>query len=162
MRTMPIDVIGSRWIHVTCACLLVGGMFFFRFVLPRGLRTLDEEQAKGVMLAVRRGFKMVVHTAILLLLLSGIYNSWLSWDKYNLDKAVLHALWGTHILFATLAITLSFVALAGREPGKSRWKLLALNFVILLLAVAAASSLKWAKERAVAAHQPMVQVIEHP
>jgi uncharacterized membrane protein len=159
---MPIDVIASRWIHVISACLVIGGFVFMRCVLPRGLKLLDEAQAKSVVVAVRRGFKMVVHPAMLLLILSGIYNTWLAWDKYELDKAVLHALWGTHILLAALAITVSFYVLAGKEPGKSHWKLMVVNILILLLAVAAASSLKWARERAVAAHQPAVHAANNP
>jgi uncharacterized membrane protein len=159
---MPLDVIGSRWIHVISACLIIGGVCFMRFVLPRGLKALDEAQSTGLLVAIRRGFKMIVHPAILLLILSGIYNTWLAWDKYNLDKAVLHALWGTHILLALLAFTISLYVLAGKEPGKSQGRLMAINFVVLLLVVAAASSLKWARERAVAAHQPTVRPAENP
>src|SRR5579863_7815749 len=94
-------VILSRWLHVISACLVIGGVLFIRFILPHSLKLLDPPQQKQVLLAVRRSFKMVVHTAILLLLITGIYNTTLAWDKYQLDKALLHALWGTHILFAT-------------------------------------------------------------
>lgn len=156
---MPIDVILSRWLHVVSACLVIGGVFFVRFILPRGLSLLDESQASTVFLAVRRRFKMVVHTVILLLLLTGIYNTWLSWDKYKLDEAVLHALWGTHILLAAFAFTISLYLLAV-QPPKSHRKLMALNFLLLLCVVAAASSLKWAKERAVAQHAAAIAI--HP
>jgi uncharacterized membrane protein len=149
---MFISVILSRWLHVISACLAIGGVFFIRFIVPRGLMLLDETLRQQVLLAVRRNFKMVVHTVILLLLITGIYNTWLAWDKYQLDKAVLHALWGTHILLAGLAITIALYVLAGPEPPRSYRKLMAFNFAILLLAVAAASSLKWARERAMADH----------
>jgi uncharacterized membrane protein len=149
---MFISVILSRWLHVISACLAIGGVFFIRFIVPRGLMLLDETPRLQVLLAMRRNFKMVVHAVILILLLTGIYNTWLAWDKYQLDKAVLHALWGTHILLATLAFTISLYVLAGPQPPRSHRKLMAINFAILLLAVAAASSLKWARERAVAGH----------
>jgi uncharacterized membrane protein len=147
---MFISVIFSRWLHVVSACLAIGGVFFIRFIVPRTLMVLDETARRQILLAVRRYFKMVVHTVILLLIVTGIYNTWLAWDKYQLDKAVLHALWGTHILLAGFAFTISLYVLAGPEPPRSHRKLMAVNFAILLLAVAAASSLKWARERAIA------------
>jgi uncharacterized membrane protein len=149
---MFIFAIFSRWIHVVCACVAIGGFVFFRFAAPAGLRLVGEEQREPAMLAMRRVFKMLIHTVILFLLLSGIYNSYLAWDKYDLDKAVLHALWGVHVLLALLAITLSLYVLAGRQPPRAHLKWMAINVVILLLAVGAASSLKLARERAVAAH----------
>ena len=149
---MFISVIFSRWLHVVSACLAIGGVFFIRFIVPRALMVLDETPRRQILLAVRRYFKMVVHTVILLLIVTGIYNTWLAWDKYQLDKAVLHALWGTHILLAGFAFTILLYVLAGPEPPRSHRKLMAVNFAILLLAVAAASSLKWARERAVADH----------
>jgi uncharacterized membrane protein len=166
---MVIVAIFSRWLHLISACLLIGGVLFFRLVVPRGLKLLEESQRMPVLLAIRRGFKMIAHSAILFLLLSGIYNTVLAWDKYKLDKAVLHALWGTHILLAGLAITLSLYVLAGKQPPKSHRRLMALNIGLLLLVVAAASSLKWARERAEAEHAsamdrspPAVVVLDHP
>jgi uncharacterized membrane protein len=155
---MFIFTILSRWLHVVSACLAVGGVFFIRFIVPRGLILLDEPPRRQILLALRRNFKRVVHAVILLLLITGIYNTCLAWDKYQLDKAVLHALWGTHILLAGLAITISLYVLAGQEPPRSHRKLMVLNFSILLLTVAAASSLKWARERAVANQPPAASI----
>ena len=159
---MVFFVVLSRWLHVVSACLVIGGVFFIRFLAPRGLKLLDESQQLPVLLAIRRGFKMVVHTVILLLLVTGIYNTTLAWDKYNLDKAVLHALWGVHILLAGFAFTISLYVLAGPQPPKSHRKLMALNFAILLLVVAAASSLKWARERVVADHAAHLLISNTP
>jgi uncharacterized membrane protein len=147
---MTVLVVLSRWVHVISACLVIGGVFFMRFILPRGLRMLDESAGKQAMLACRRSFKMLTHTSILLLILTGIYNTYLAWDKYKLDEAVLHSLWGMHVLLAALAIGIALYVLAGTEPPRAARRLMALNFVILLLAVAAASTVKWARERAVA------------
>jgi len=153
---MPFFIILSRWLHLISACLAVGGVLFIRFVLPRGLMLLDEPLRQQVLLAVRRRFKLVVHAAIFLLLVTGIYNTCLAWDKYQLDKAVLHALWGTHVFLAACAMAILLYVLAGPQPPRSHRKLMALNFAILLLVVAAASTLKWARERAVAQHHATV------
>ena len=153
---MAFFAIVSRWLHVISACLAIGGTLFIRFVLPGGLKLLDETQHRQVLLAVRRRFKRVIHAAIFLLLVTGIYNTWLAWDKYQLDKAVLNALWGTHVLLAACALAISLYVLAGPQPPRPYRKLMALNFAILLLVVAAASTLKWARERAVAQHAATV------
>ncbi|MGD0767343.1 MAG: hypothetical protein ABSB42_03875 [Tepidisphaeraceae bacterium] len=157
---MAFFVIISRWLHLISACLAIGGVLFIRFVLPGGLKLLDDAQHEQVLLTVRRRFKRVVHAAIFLLLVTGIYNTCLAWDKYQLDTAVLHALWGTHVLLAACAFAISLYVLAGPRPPRSHRKLMALNFAILLLVVAAASTLKWARERAVAEHR--ATVAEHP
>jgi uncharacterized membrane protein len=159
---MPILVILSRWIHVICACLMIGGIFFARFVMPSGLGILDDETRTKVHLKIRRTFKMVIHSAILLLLITGIYNSTLAWDKYTLDSALLHPLWGTHILLALIAFTFLLIVLAGPVPPRSHRKLMAVNFVVLLAAVAVASTLKWARERVVAEHAAHVSSSEGP
>ena len=164
---MAFFIIVARWLHLISACLAVGGVLFIRFVLPRGLMLLDDTRRQQVLLAVRRRFKRVVHAAIFLLLATGIYNTCLAWDKYQLDKALLHALWGTHVLLAACAFAISLYVLAGPQPPRSHRKLMALNFAILLLVVAAASTLKWARERAVAEHPATVAplpptIAEHP
>jgi uncharacterized membrane protein len=146
---MPLPIILSRWVHLVSACLAIGGLFFMRFIFGRGLGLLDLESSQRLLVHTRRMFKMLIHTVILLLLITGIYNSYLAWDKYDLDKAVLHALWGTHVLLAALAFSISLYVLAGVKPPRMHRGLMAVNFVILLLAVAAASTLKWAREKAI-------------
>jgi uncharacterized membrane protein len=147
--SMIFTAILSRWIHVISACLVIGGVFFIRYLVPPALAPVDDNASREILLSLRKYFKRMVHTAILLLIITGIFNTWLAWDKYKLDRAVLHPLWGTHILLAALAFSIALYVLAGPLPPKSHRKLMALNFAILLLAVAAASSLKWARERAV-------------
>ena len=159
---MAILAIISRWLHVISACLVIGGVFFVRFVLPRGLGLLDQAQRQQVLLTVRWTFKMVVHAAVLLLVVTGIYNTALAWDKYRLDGVVLHALWGTHVFLAACALTISLYVLAGPQPPRSHRKLMAVNFAILLLVVAAASTLRWARQRPLADHSTPVAVSDKP
>jgi uncharacterized membrane protein len=151
----------SRWVHVVSACVALGGVFFMWVVLPRGLGHLEPDQRDAVLLPIRRTFKMVMHSAILLLLVTGIYNSTVNWGRYNLDPPVLHSLWGVHVLLALIAITIAAVVLAGRRPSASSGMWLGVNLVILLLVVAAASSLKWAGDKVVAGHRT-VSLTEKP
>jgi uncharacterized membrane protein len=149
---MPLLIVLSRWLHIMAACLAIGGVFFMRFILPCATRLLESEQQKQVLLRARRLFKRVVHSSILVLILSGIYNTYLAWDKYTLDPAVLHPLWGTHVLLGLIVFAIALYVLAGAEPPASHRTLMAVNFAILLLAMAAASTLKWAREKVVSEH----------
>ncbi len=141
----------SRWFHIIPACLAIGGAVFIRFILPVGLRVLEPEQQKLVYLRCRRVFKMLIHTSILLLLLSGTYNAIMNWPKYKLVVPMSHMLFGLHVLFALVVFTISLILLAGKEPPASHRTWMAVNIVLMLIVVAAASTLKWVRDHAPAA-----------
>ena len=151
-----------RWLHLVAACGLVGSVFFFALLLPRGLRGLDAEAAEAVTLRCRRGFKMTVHVSLLLFLISGTYNAIKNWPIYTLKPGIMHGLFGMHILLGLGAITLLMIMLAGREArrarnGWTRWALAA-----LLLGIAAASTLKSAREWTLAHTLPTVGHVTLP
>ena len=79
-------VILSRWLHLTAAGLLVGGVFYARIVLPIAVRAGGNDPAvRSVLLLGRRVFKITVHACVLFLLLSGTYN-------YVLNRPAYHAI----------------------------------------------------------------------
>jgi uncharacterized membrane protein len=145
-----VDVL-FRWLHVIAACLAIGGAFFIRVILPIGLGPLDAEQREGVFLRCRRAYKLVVHPCILALLVSGAYNAWKNWPKYSHDpnKAVMHGLFGTHLLLGFIVIGVSLWLLAGREPVRTHRGWMRVNLLLMFLTVAAASSLKWVRDYSV-------------
>jgi len=148
MLAMAIVVVMLRWMHIVAAALVIGGLFFMQVILPAGLSLLAPEQREAVFLRCRRGFKMTVHPAILLILVSGVYNSIGNFPAYKANPALLHGLWGMHMLLGAIAIGISIWLLAGRTgPAKARqWAML--NLLILLVLVGVASTLKWAREGA--------------
>jgi uncharacterized membrane protein len=148
-------VIFSRWIHIVTACLALGGVFFMRFIFPAGISVLPDDQRSAVFLNTRRKFKIVIHTAILLFLITGTFNTMIAWEKYERNPALMHPLWGTHVLLALVAFTIAIIVLAGPTPIQSHRKLMAINFVILLLTVAVASTLKWARESSTGQSSPI-------
>jgi uncharacterized membrane protein len=149
---MPVLVILSRWLHVVAACLVIGGVFFTRLVLPQGLSILEPDLQTAVLLRTRRAFKMVIHSSILLLLLTGTFNGYLALPTYNLNPPLLHSLLGLHVLLGLIAFALVLYVLAGKRPPPSHRMIVAVNLAVLLLAVAAASTLKWAREKTVLNH----------
>jgi uncharacterized membrane protein len=138
----------SRWIHVISACVVIGGLFFMRIVLPIGLQSLEPENQKALFLKLRSIFKRIVHTAILLFLISGTYNAYLIWPQYSAIKGLGHALFGMHVLLALIVFGIALVGLAGKEPPKAHKGMMAANLVLLLLVVAFASTLKSFREKA--------------
>ena len=144
---MAIVDILFRWIHVVSAVLAVGGAFFVWAVLPRGIDPLDPEQREAVFLRCRRGFKLVVHPAILGLLVSGVYNTIRNWPWYIVNPKLMHAFFGVHLLLAIVVISVTLWLLAGREAKRGHRTWLKANVFLMLLTIAAASCLKWARDK---------------
>ena len=152
----PILIVLFRWIHITTACIAVGGVFFLRVIFPIGLRALDAENAKAMLLRTRRVFKMVIHTSILLFLISGTYNAVSNWHAYTLaGPGVGHSLFELHTLLALVVFGISLWLLAGAEPRANHHKWMAINLALMLLTIAAASVLKYAREHP-QRHDPVV------
>src|SRR4051812_23172322 len=150
MNFDSILVISFRWLHVIAACLAIGGAFFLRVILPIGTSALDAEQRQAVLLRCRRAFKMVVHPAILVFLVTGTYNAWRNWPVYTRNPGLMHGMFGMHLLAALAVIGISLWLLAGRELRRSHAGWMKINIALMLLAVLAASSLKWARDKILA------------
>lgn len=138
----------SRYLHVVPATLVVGGLLFMRFVLPAALERSDlsAEARDALFLRCRRVFKMVVHTSIALLLLSGAYNSYRLFGQYKADPAIFHALWGSHIVLALIVFALAIVVTWGQRPPAAHRTISAITLGLLLLLILVASTLKQVRE----------------
>ena len=148
---MEVLVVLSRWLHVISAILAVGGAFFLWFVVPTGLAEADAGSREKVLIALRRKFKTVVHACLGLLLLTGAFNSWRNFGDYTRlreSPALMHALWGMHILLGLVVMGISTSLLARPEPPKNHRKWLTVNLVIMFLVVALASTLKFVRDSA--------------
>jgi hypothetical protein len=146
---MVVLIILSRWLHIIAAVLAFGGTFFMRVILPLGLAQADAASRDAVFLRCRRVFKMVIHTSILLLVLTGTFNSMRNLDDYRLDKPLTHILWGSHMLLGIAAFAVSLLLLAGKQPPKWHRTGAMINLVILFVTVLLASSLKYVHDQAV-------------
>ena len=136
-----------RWLHVIAACVAVGGLFFMAVVLPLGLRAIEPAQHKELRVGLRQVFKRVVHSAILLLIISGAFNTWRNWEVYRLNMPLTHAVWGIHLILALVVFGISLAVVAGKEPRPTHRAWMWVNLVLMILAVAAASTLKSAREK---------------
>lgn len=142
----PILIILARWLHVVAAAVAIGGVFFMRIVLPRALEAADLTTRQQVFARARHVFKYAIHTSILLLLLSGAFNSWRMWEQYSVKPGAMHALWGMHLVVALVVFGLSLWLLAGDAPPPSHRTVSAVNLMLLLIVVALSSTLKTVRE----------------
>ncbi len=142
MEINPL-VVASRWVHVISACVLIGSLFFHAVILPGG--GLESAEWETALRRWRRGLKMTVHVTLLLFLVTGVYNTLANWPIYTRYPGFMHGLFGLHLLLGLIALTLLMVMLAGREAKATRagWARGAL--ILLMLGVAAASTLKSAR-----------------
>jgi putative copper export protein len=132
----------SRWLHVASAVTLVGGILFLGLAFIPGMAGQDASVRQAVMGPVVRRFKIIVHSAIGLLLLTGFYNFITGLPKAR--TLVYHSLYqsvlGTKILLAFILFGIAFPLLSSppafgnMEAGRRRWVtvLVVLGLVILL------------------------------
>jgi uncharacterized membrane protein len=146
---MDILIVLSRWLHVIAAILAIGGTFFMRVILPLGLAQADPASRDAVFLRCRRAFKMVVHPSILVLILTGAFNTTRAWRDYLRHPKLMHAMWGPHIILGLIAMVLAIVLLAGKAPPRWHKKGGAILITLLFLVVALASALKVTRDKAV-------------
>ena len=151
---MEVLIVLSRWLHVVAAVLAIGGLFFMRVILPLGLAQADAASRDAVFLRCRRAYKMTVHPCILILLLTGAFNTWRAWPDYLLDTKRMHAFWGPHVLLGLVAIVLSLVLLAPKQPPRWHKTGAAINLGLLLLVVALASTVKYVRDTKLRSYVP--------
>src|SRR5580658_4084532 len=142
-----------RWMHIAAACAAVGGVLFIRVIVPIGLRELGSEAREATFLRMRRMFKMVIHSCITLLLISGIYNSMRNWDAYNQVPSLAQPLWGTHVLLGLVIFAIALWLLAPKTPpaGHARWMMV--NLILMAATLAVAAGLKYVRDNRAALKQ---------
>jgi hypothetical protein len=134
-----------RWIHVASAVAGVGGTIIMRFVLLPVLASLPN--GGEVLDRIRPPFKRVIHSAIGLLFLSGLYNYGVvaipavraAKAAGRLDAAAYHGVMGIKILLSLVLFGIAFALLkpvpAVHENRKTWLSVnVVLGLVIMLLA----------------------------
>ena len=154
----------ARWAHVGSAIVMLGGSVFVRFVLMPAAAGLPDEQHDGLRTRVMQTWKKFVMVAILLFLISGIYNTTLTIPDHS-DQPLYHALLGIKFMLA-LVVFFFASALSGRSGGtawvrKDASKWLAVTITIAAVVVAIAGYLKLMPAGDNALNDSSVQVSEN-
>jgi uncharacterized membrane protein len=149
-----------RWLHLATAAVAVGGVFYARIVVPIALRggLGDDPAVRPVVLRARRVFKIVTHSCILFLLVSGTYNATLNWAVYTrMGPGVGHSLFGMHLLLGLTALGLLLWQMIKAEPPADHLTWMGVVLGLMLLTIAFGSVLKYGRE-----HAPPATVLVRP
>jgi hypothetical protein len=147
----------SRYLHIVCATLLVGGTLFYEMVVPPAIDELRLEQQLLIFAKARIFFKWIVWISSLTLLLSGSLTSYAHWNEYTRDQvyrvdpstpghlppewAMLSPVarpgwwWAAHVSCGILAILISLSLTIGKVPPSRPIRWMRLNLIILLVVI---------------------------
>ena len=139
-----------RWTHIAAAIMGVGGTLLIRFVVLPVLATLPN--GEEVRQAIHRPFKRLIHTAIGLLLLTGLYNylTVTGPRATQLKEAgeaafrAYHPVMGVKILLSLAMFTIALLLLKpvpAMDANRKTW--LSVNVVLGLLVLALAVYLRF-------------------
>ncbi len=124
---MSLLALVMRWTHILAAVTAVGGIFFIRFVLmPSAASVLDDETHQKLRAAIMKRWQHVVHTCILLFLVSGLYNYLVITRHLHVNQPLYHMLFGVKFLLAIIVFGLALGLTSTRgwaEPLRKNAKL---------------------------------------
>ena len=130
-----------QWMHVTAAVIGVGGMAFLLFILMPSLGALDPEQRDLFTKQVMNRFRWVIWSAIIVLLVSGLYSIrqyyWeATWGKSwaLLTVKIVLALF---VFEVALALTLPFKLFDRVRPRRQIWLAIAVGVAVVIIFIAA-------------------------
>lgn len=102
----------NRWIHIVATTVLVGGVLFFRFVVPHATEHLQDEQQLAVFGQARWIFRRVVWVSVVALVLSGVVSLWRVWPVYAREHSATQNFWLTSVPWATAHVAAGLIGFA--------------------------------------------------
>lgn len=150
----------SRYLHIVCTTVVVGGTLFYEMVVPIAIDDLKREAQLGVFGRARWTFRWLVWSAGIVLIVSGIATSVRHWRTYSLaETAAAHATtlpssdpanrpstftdartvvrpgwwWAAHTSSGLIAVTIALMLTGTRRPPDRPVGWMRLNLVILLV-----------------------------
>jgi peptidoglycan/LPS O-acetylase OafA/YrhL len=148
-----LDLI-SRYLHIACTTVLVGGTLFYEMVMPAAIDELKTEQQLDVFGRARWVFRRLVWISAVLLVLSGAVATRAHWATYRDEPypparppsgmalegapSVLRRpgwWWAAHVSTGGLAVLIAVYLTTVARPPDHPIGWMRLNLVILLLVI---------------------------
>ena len=136
----------SRWVHIGSAITMVGGSVFMRCVLMPAAQALPEAEHVALRGRIMSRWKKIVHTCVLLFVLSGLYNYIVVTAPLHRGDKLYNALIGIKILLAVVVFFFAIALTSSKSWSESlrkdigRW--LAINLMLATVIVAISGVLK--------------------
>jgi uncharacterized membrane protein len=130
-----------QWIHVTAAVVGVGGMAFLLFILMPSLGALQPEQRDLVSKQIADRFRWISWSAIILLLVSGLYTVreyyWeVAWGK-SWVLLTLKIVLALFVFIISLALTLPFKLFDPVRARRRIWLSAAFGLAVAVILISA-------------------------
>jgi hypothetical protein len=148
----------SRYLHIACTTVLVGGTLFYEMVVPGAIEELKPEQQYDVFGRARWVFKRIVWISAVLLILSGIVTTRRHWQAYKAEPPASQSTtfedadespsvlrrpgwwWAAHASTGGLAVLIAVYLTTVARPPDHPIGWMRLNLVILLVVIFLASA----------------------
>jgi hypothetical protein len=149
--------LSTRYLHIVCATILVGGTLFYEMVVPPAIDELRPEQQLLIFARARWFFKWIVWVCSGILLISGGVSSYAHWDQYSRDQIYRvdqspHShlppemveltpmarpgwWWAAHASTGIIALLISLSLTIGKVPPNRPIRWMRLNLIILLVVI---------------------------
>lgn len=132
-----------RWVHLFSAATAIGSAMFLRLVLLPSVSGLSDEARTRLLVNLAKPFRLLVHSAIAGLLLSGLYNTHVLWKTTIFPYPLIYA---TKVSLAA-AIFIIAILLTSSNPKwtafqADRKKWLTVNLVLVAALVALSAYLR--------------------
>jgi uncharacterized membrane protein len=133
----------SRWMHMVCMTLIVGGTLFFELVLPVAIEDLKREQQLYVFARARLVFRWVVWIGVAGLLISGVVSLQRMWKTYQLLEFRDVSVWTfAHVGLGAIGMIVGLLLTIGRAPPENPVRWMKLNLMVLLVAIFLGSAMR--------------------
>lgn len=164
----------SRYLHIVCTTLLVGGTLFYEMVVPVAIGELKSEQQLLVFGRARWMFRSIVWTSAALLILTGIVSTMDNWKGYTLQMPASVAnrattepttdattqmspspnspamrpdwWWVAHASTGVLAVFIAVALTVGATPPRQPVRWMRINLVILLVVIFLATATRQVRQ----------------
>jgi peptidoglycan/LPS O-acetylase OafA/YrhL len=155
----------SRYLHIVCTTLLVGGTLFYEMVVPVAIGDLKTEHQLAVFARARWVFRSIVWVSATILIISGIVQTAWHWPKYAAeprnDVAIrsipaehrLHTpaqrsgwWWAAHTGAGIVAVVVSLSLTIGGRPPEHPVGWMRLNLVVLLIVIFLATATRHVRQ----------------
>jgi hypothetical protein len=129
-----------RWIHIFSVVTAVGAVVFMRLVLIPSLATLPEEARSLLQKSLAVRLRILIHSAIGGILVSGLYNTHLLWKTSISPYVYVYALkvgLALIIFWVGISLTSSSPKQATFQANRKKWLTVNLALASLVIALSA-------------------------
>ncbi len=129
-----------RWLHLASVITLVGTVVFLRLIIKPAIGNFSEETRLSVLSSFQYRLKILLHSAITGILISGLYNAHVIWKT---TESTYHNMLLVKILLVLVVLILAIFSVSGSSTEnqyfskKTQGLTLSLVLAVIIIALSA-------------------------